>query len=152
MTMYSLNYLVRTGLLFLFLFSCISYPFIPALHASENTQSSHNAPKVYVGRCGFRFNDKNCGDLTKSVIFDSSDELLSFTDNWAVGRAGSYKLYLSCFGPDDKEYIDGTLSSLTVVVAGPNLLEAHNLSSKLMTEFSDQLPNQSGSMTHCFEQ
>lgn len=123
-----------------------------AFNARQTIVEPGAAPMVYVGRCGFQFEGKNCGDLARNVIFDSSDEFLSFTRNWAVGRLGEYKIYLSCFAPGDERYIDGTFSSLTVVVSGPDLLSAHEVASQLMVDFSEQLPEQGGGVAHCIEQ
>lgn len=125
--------------------------YFAALNTSEASSDDSAAPMVYVARCGFHYKGDSCGELSKSVIFQSSDEFLSFTDNWAVGREGSYKMYLSCFGPGDEPFIDGTFSSLTVVVAGPDLTEAYEISRQLMADFSVQLSEQSDSVSHCIE-
>lgn len=109
------------------------------------------APKVFVARCGFQFSGKDCGEITRKVLFLWSDELLSYTDNWAVGRIGRYKAYLSCFDTGDEKYIDGSFSSLTTVVSGPELSEAYRIAGELMTEFSDYISQSGDSMDHCIE-
>lgn len=124
---------------------------LAVLFSGPVTGQDDSAPKVYVARCNFEYSGKACGVLVRNVIFQKSDEFLTFTDYWAVGRAGSYKMYMSCFGPGDEPYRDGTFYSLTVVVAGPDLLKAHEISSQLKLEFSEQLSGQTGDISHCIE-
>ena len=132
--------------------TCAATGYFVSSYTVKSSSENSAAPMIYVARCGFHFAGENCGEKSRDVIFQSSDEFLSFTDNWAVGRRGSYKMYMSCFGPADEDFIDGTFSSLTVVVAGPNLTEAYEISSQLMADFSDQLSEQSASVSHCIEQ
>ncbi|CAA6804216.1 MAG: Unknown protein [uncultured Thiotrichaceae bacterium] len=121
------------------------------LYTSESELNSYVVPKVYVERCSYQFNSENCGEQAKDVIFFSSDKFLGFTKNWAVGRIGDYKQYMSCFEPSDDAYTDGTHSTLTVVVAGPDLLEAHKLSKQLMIDFANELPEKKERVSHCIE-
>ncbi|NNJ92097.1 MAG: hypothetical protein HKP55_10500 [Gammaproteobacteria bacterium] len=115
--------------------------------ASEN--KNHIAPMVYVERCSFDFEGKNCGEIAKNVIFLSSEEFLSFTDYWAVGRQGNYKMYLSCLDPKQGRYINGNRTLITVVVAGPGLGKAHEIARQLISEFSSELPENKNNLSHC---
>ena len=64
-------------------------------HDDPADSAAGTAPLVYVERCAFKYEGAGCGLKSRNVVFLSSDEFLSATDNWAVGRAGNYKLYLS---------------------------------------------------------
>lgn len=141
----------QVAILILIVLASASIGHFLTLHSNKIDDQNHTAPKVYVERCSFLFKGEHCGEQAKNVIFFSSDEFLGFTENWAVGRAGNYKMYMSCFGPGDDKYTDGTYSSLSVVVAGPNLLEAHEISKRLMVDFSNELSEQSESVAHCIE-
>lgn len=117
--------------------------------AIAEDNKNHMAPLVYVERCGFHFEGKNCGAIAKNVIFSSSEEFLSFTDYWAVGRKGDYKMYMSCLDPEDDRFINGTRTLITVVVAGPSLGTAHEIAKQLIFEFSSELPVSTGNISHC---
>lgn len=122
-----------------------------SLYTSKNTVKNNTAPMMYVARCGFHFKGENCGEQARAVIFQASDEFLSYTNNWAVGRVDNYKMYMSCFGPDDEKFIDGTFSSLTIAVAGPKLAEAYDIAKQLLADFSTHIAEQGGSVSHCIE-
>ena len=115
--------------------------------AGENKDA--DAPMVYVERCSFLFEGDNCGAIAKNVIYFSSEEFLSYTDDWAVGRKGQYKLYMSCLDPEEGAIINGTQSLITIVVAGPGLGKAHDIAKQLIAEFSSELPENSGNIAHC---
>jgi hypothetical protein len=129
---------------------CVLLAMTKTTLASEN--KNHSAPMVYVERCSFDFEVKNCGAIAKNVIFFSSEEFLSFTDYWAVGRQGDYKMYLSCLDPKQERYINGNRTLITVVVAGPGLGKAHEIAKQLISEFSSELPESINNLSHCIEQ
>jgi len=129
---------------------CVLAAMTKTTFASEH--NSHMAPMVYVERCSFHFDGKNCGAIAKNVIFFASEEFLSFTDYWAVGRKGNYKMYLSCLDPAEKRFINGSRSLVTVVVAGPALGKAHEIARQLISEFSSELPQSSNNLSHCIKQ
>jgi len=141
----------RTVMVVLIGLVCAAIGYVVALYTSDNVINNSAAPLMYVSRCGFHYRGENCGEQAKNVIFHSSDEFLSFTDNWAVGRKDSYKIYMSCFGPGDEDFIDGTFSALTVVVAGPDLTGAYNIANQLTADFSEMLSEQGDSASHCVE-
>lgn len=114
-----------------------------------NENSPHIAPMVYVERCSFEFEGEKCGGIAKNVIFFSSDEFLSFTDDWAVGRKGDYKIYMSCLDPKNGRLINGSLSLITAVVAGPGLGQAHQIAKQLLSDFSSELPDNQNNISHC---
>ena len=109
------------------------------------------APMLYVERCSFKFEGNNCGQIAKNVIFFSSDEFLTFTDYWAVGRVGKYKQYISCLSPHDNRFTDGSLTLISLIVAGPDLNQAHEMAKQLLSDFSEELPEESGNISHCTE-
>ena len=139
--MNSYKYVATFSLFFIFL----------VCHNTLKAYENDIAPKLYVEKCSFHFKGNNCGNIAKNVIYLSSDEFLSFTDNWAVGRNGNYKQYMSCLDPEDDNYIDGTLSLVTIVVSGPNLKEAYEIAKQLISEFSNELPETSGDISNCEE-
>jgi len=141
----------QTAIVLLIGLSCAAMGYFFTLYTSESISDNSAVPMIYVARCGFHFKGENCGEKSKNIIFQESDEFLSFTDNWAVGRTARYKMYMSCFGPGDEDFIDGTFSSLTVVVAGPDLKAAYEIANRLMSEFSALLSEQGDSASHCFE-
>ena len=119
------------------------------LKTAEVEIHQNSAPVIYVQRCGFKFTDVNCGTFAKQAIFLNSDEFISFTDNWAVGREGDYKIYLSCIGPEDKQYIDGKLSLATVIVSGEDLGVAHEIAGRFLDEFLTEISGQNGQRINC---
>ena len=131
----------------IFLFCLISFETL----ADEVKANQTIAPVIYVERCGFSFTGENCGDHVKPTIFLNSDEFISFTDNWAVGREGNYKVYLSCIGPDDKQYIDGKLSLATVVVSGQDLAEAHEIAGRFLEDFITEISGHGDQRIKCTE-
>jgi hypothetical protein len=139
-----MNYLAK---LFPFVFFLLAG--LVNVNASEAQGYKNEAPMIYVARCGFLLEAENCGDFVKRVIFMSTDQYISFTDNWAVGREGNYKVYMSCLGPDDKQFIDGTLSLATIIVSGPDLAEGHDIATRLLTDFSDEVFAQTGNKIKC---
>lgn len=142
----------QIGTLLFIAFASAAVGYFLAVYITKSDVKTDAAPKVYVERCSYVYNAENCGEQARNVIFFSSDELLGFTQNWAVGRSGNYKLYMSCFEPGHDAYTDGTHSTLMVVVAGPDLLAAHNVSKQLVVDFANELPEKKDRVAHCIDQ
>jgi len=124
-------------------------PGITQLSMASDNKQPNMAPMVYVERCSFQYAGEKCGGIAKNVIFFSADELLSFTEDWAVGRKGDYKMYLSCLDPKNGRLIDGKLSLITIVVAGPGLGKSHEIAKQLLSDFASELPENMNNITHC---
>lgn len=142
---------MKVVIMILIIFVSALLGYFSSVFTSKSAKPTQTIPKVYVERCSFLFEGDNCGEHVKNAIFFASDEFLGFTEHWAVGRVDNYKAYMSCFGPGDDQYADGTYSTLTVVVAGSKLSEAHAISKTLMKDFSNELPEQSRAVAHCLE-
>jgi len=122
---------------------------ISKLSTGSDIKQPDMAPMVYVERCSFEFEGEKCGSIAKNVIFFSADELLSFTEDWAVGRKGDYKVYISCLDPKNGRLINGSLTLITIVVAGPSLGKSHDTAKQLLSDFASELPENMNNITHC---
>jgi len=134
---------------FFFVLLVMLSPGITKLSIASDNKQSNMAPMVYVERCSFEFEGEKCGGIAKNVIFFSADEFLSFTEDWAVGRKGDYKMYMSCLDPKNGRLINGSLSLITIVVAGPSLGKSHEVAKQLLSDFSSELPENMNNISHC---
>lgn len=150
MTGVRLNYRSAAILLIIALASALIGHLMTA-HTSKPDPQSAIAPKVYVEHCQFLLNKGRCGEMAKNVIFFASDEFLGFTENWAVGRAGDYKQYMSCHNTNADGKSDTTNNLLTVVVGGADLSKAHAIAKNLLRDFAGELSEPSANIAHCLE-